>query len=146
MVTEQTYSVTVTVNDPPTLLLPATLESTDPGLNYDYSLGDPGVDTVSVFFQPTDLRLAFSFELNDDILTEGLEVFVANSSSTQGFPAFLPPLLSFPDTVIRIVDDDSKKGTAPLPRQGRSPPLIALTSASQISTPLEQGVTLPHVS
>ena len=87
--------------------IPATLESTNLGEDFDYSLGEPGVTTTTILFLPNDSRLAFTFELNDDDLTEGTEAFQAVSSSTPGSPDFLSPLLTFSETEIRI-DGDSK--------------------------------------
>lgn len=105
---ERTFDVTITVSNPPGAVLPATLQNTDPAADFDYSIGGAGVATTSIRFLPEASRLAFSFELNGDNLTEGLEGFLAASSSTPGFPLFQPPLLAFSDTVIRILDDDSE--------------------------------------
>lgn len=107
MVSERTFNVTITVREPPGAP-PATLQSTDPTADFDYSIGGAGVSTTSILFPPEASRLAFSFELNGDDLTEGSEAFLAVSSSTPGFPLFQIPLFIFSDTVIRIMDDDSE--------------------------------------
>lgn len=108
---EQTFDVTVTVNDPPTLISPATLESVNLDANFDYSLGEPGLNMTTIRFLPQDSRVAFTFELNSDMLTEGIEAFQAVSSSTPGFPFFTSPNLTFSETEIHILDGDSKCNT-----------------------------------
>lgn len=108
MISEQTFNVTITVSDPTGGVLPAILQSTDPGASFDYSLGEAGVTTAFAFFPPDASSVAFSFELNGDGLTEGIEAFLATSSQTPGFPTFNAPNISFSVAEIRIIDDDSE--------------------------------------
>lgn len=105
---ERTFGVTITVDTPPGPDLSATLQSTDPSADFDYSIGGAGVTTTFLLFPPETSRLAFNFELNGDDLTEGSEAFLAVSSSTPEFPVFGPLVVTFSETVIRILDDDSK--------------------------------------
>ena len=106
-VSEQTFSVGITVSNPQTLPA-ATLETFDTSINYDYSLGTPG-STLVLRFLPNQQSITFQFFLNSDDLPEGTEAFQASSTPVEGFPMFQAPITTaFAATEIQIIDNDCK--------------------------------------
>ena len=69
-VTEQTYSVDLTVSDPGGNTKPATIETSNTNQSFDYSLGVIGKTKVNVLFPPTVDRIPFVFSLNPDLTVE----------------------------------------------------------------------------
>lgn len=109
---EQTFGVGITVTDPIGQVTPATLETANTAVSYDYRVADGSVGQTFfvVQFPPQLESFAFGFFLNSDQLPEGLEGFQVSSSTVQGFPSFQPPLLTsataFQFAQILIKDDD----------------------------------------
>ena len=104
-ITEQTYSVVVSVSNPPPPLNPATLQDAQGG-NYDYSLGSPGASSLVLEFGPNQQNRTFAFELTSDKIAEGTEGFEATSTANQGFPTFGAPQNISATTLITILDDE----------------------------------------
>lgn len=107
---EQTFSVLVTVDNPLSPTLPATLQTADPNVEFDYTLGSPGQTSKTLLFPPQLSNITFNFSLNGDELTEGFEAFLASSEPS---PSFLtsfdvPTSNAFAITQIGIVDNDGE--------------------------------------
>lgn len=106
---EQTFSVLVIVDNPLSPVLPATLQNTDPSVEFDYTLGAPGQTASTYLFPPGFSNISFDFSLNGDDLTEGFEAFLASSESSPGFiTSFQMPTRAFADTQINIMDNDGE--------------------------------------
>ena len=107
-VSEQTYSVVITVSSPANRLLRAATIEPVGGGNHDYSLGQPGRTFVQSDFEPDEQSIRFPFFLNGDMFPEGLEAFQATITPAEGFPTYGSPTTLFTTTSINIIDDDSK--------------------------------------
>ena len=106
--TEQTYSVAITVTAPGNFSTrTATLQSEN-GRNHDYSLGEPGMSFTTVCIQPNEQNVSFTFFLNHDEIYEGLESFQVIATPNNGFPTYGNPSILFTNTLIKILDNDSK--------------------------------------
>ena len=113
-VSEQTFSVTVTVSAPASSTRRATLETVDSTISIDYSL--PTLrNSIQLTFPPNSQNISFSFFLNSDDLPEGTEGFQASSTSSSSplFPFFQPPVSvgspntrAYQTTEIQITDND----------------------------------------
>ena len=106
-ITEQTYSVAINVNSSGIGLKAATLQSVD-GINYDYSIGPPGIEFSIIDFPPESQSITFPFFLNHDELPEGTETFQASAVANNEFPTFETPTNLFVNTLINIIDNDGK--------------------------------------
>ena len=107
-VSEQTYGVGITVSSPQ-MLSPATLDTDDTSINFDYALGNSGQTFIILQFLPSQQSITFVFFLNSDELPEGTEAFQASSTPVEGFPTFQAPITTaFPSTEIQIIDNDCK--------------------------------------
>ena len=107
-VSEQTFGVGITVSNPQ-MLSPATLESFDTSINFDYALNAPEQTFTVLLFLPNQQSITFEFFLNNDELPEGTEAFQASSTPVVGFPTFQAPITTaFPSTEIQIIDNDCK--------------------------------------
>ena len=107
-VSEQTFDVGITVSNPQ-MLSPATLESFDPSINFDYTLGIPEQTFIVLQFLPNQQSITFEFYLNSDEVPEGTEAFQASSTPVEGFPEFQAPITTaYPSTEIQIIDNDCK--------------------------------------
>ena len=101
----------ITVSNP-LMLSPATLETADSSINFDYTLGSPGDTFIVSQFHPNQQSIAFEFFLNSDELPEGTEAFQASLISVEGFPTFQPPIsTAYASTEIQIIDNDCKYTT-----------------------------------
>lgn len=105
--TEQTFSVLVTASDPTSGVSPATLQSTNTSVEFDYVIGAPGQSSIELVFPPALLRLPFVFSLNGDDVFEETEGFLVTSAPS-GIP-FDPPVTSFSSAEIQIIDDDDER-------------------------------------
>ena len=103
-ITEQTYSVVVSVSNPPPPLSPATLQGQ--GGNYDYSLVVPGASSLVLDFGPNQQNQTFAFILYGNEIAEGTEGFEATSTANEGFPTFGAPQNISATTLITILDDE----------------------------------------
>ena len=83
-VSEQTFRVGIVATDPPGIT-PATLDDGTVS-SYDYRISTYGVTFRSLVFLYTVPSVTFSFILNGDDLSEGLEGFLLTSSVVEGFP------------------------------------------------------------
>ena len=107
-VSEQTFGVGITVSNPQ-MLTPATLESFDFSINFDYALSTPEQTFTVLNFFPSQQSVTFQFFLNGDELPEGTEAFQASSTPVEGFPIFQAPITTaFASTEIQIIDNDCK--------------------------------------
>ena len=107
-VSEQTFGVGITVSNPQ-MLSPATLETDDTMINFDYTLGTLGQTFEILQFLPNQQSITFEFFLNSDELPEGIEAFQASSTPVEGFPTFQASITTaFPSTEIQIIDNDCK--------------------------------------
>ena len=106
-ITEQTYSVAINVNSSGIGLQAATLQSVN-GINYDYSIGPPGIVFTIIDFPPELQNITFPFFLNHDTLPEGTETFQASAVANNGYPIFETPTNLFANTLINIMDNDGK--------------------------------------
>ncbi len=118
-VSEQTFAIQITVGDPDQGVNLATLQQ--PGQvdeGFDYVISTPGQNRIALPFPPDQSAITFTFTLFPDELAEGTEGFRAGiGSAGTPFATFqlpsattrprpMPP--AFPDTLIRIIDTDSK--------------------------------------
>ena len=105
--TEQTFAIQVTVDNPLSPVLPATLQSADPSVQFDYARSAPGLVSSTYLIPPEAFFISFNFSLNDDNVTEGFEAFLAVSQPSPTFgTSFESPTNAFAITQIGIVDDD----------------------------------------
>ena len=108
-ISEQQYSVGVTVSSPTTGVNPATLNTDEvPG---DYDLGFPGVSFRQLPFPANRQEITFTFFLFGDETAEGTEAFRAIISTVEGTPTFQDPNIASLTTMIKIMDDDGKWNT-----------------------------------
>ena len=120
--TEQTFAVVISINEPNVGIRPATqetLETIAAGINYDFRTAITGAEVDSFVFEffPDQQSLRFYFFINSDELPEGTEGFRLGSAPERGQPE---PGLSYPtyqppsgrnahvNTEIIIIDNDSK--------------------------------------
>ena len=111
---EQTFGIRITFGDPGQRTNVATLQEVGQVDGFDYVVSHPGNDSITLYFQPNQSEITFTFCVVPDDLVEGTEGFRATVSS-QGapFPDFqLPPstnpssiVPAFQDTLIRILDN-----------------------------------------
>lgn len=112
--TEQTFAVLVVVDNPLSPVLPATLQSVDPNVEFDYTLSVVGQESSLYLIPPEVFNISFNFSLNGDNFTEGFEAFVASSEPGQAFPttfqmpAFMLPTAASASTQIGIIDNDGE--------------------------------------
>lgn len=106
--TEQTYSVTITVTSPCGFgIRGATLESIN-GSHYDFSLGEPEKSFAILDILPDEQNITFPFFLNHDEFPEGTETFRTSVEPNNGLPTYESPTILFANTLINIIDNDSK--------------------------------------
>ena len=117
-VSEQTFGVIITVSEPASSTRPATLESDDFTISFDYTLTTVQ-NSILLEFPPDRQNLSFgnSFFLNYDDLPEGTEGFQASSTSASSsfYPSFRSPVSvgsprprAYQTTEIQITDNDCK--------------------------------------
>ena len=112
-ITEQTYSVDLTVGDPGGNIKSATIETSNTSESFDYSFGLPDQTKQNVLFPPPMGRIPFVFSLNPDLAVEGTETFRATSAQVTPsgpYPVFQSPtgVTAFANTLIQILDNDGK--------------------------------------
>ena len=110
---EQIFSIAVTVSDPRTIgLQSATLQQSYNEDQSDYRIATSTQYFVSIRFSPREQNVTFFIFLYGDDFPEGTEVFRATSYSisSQSLPHFWPPSMggAFASTEIHIIDDDCK--------------------------------------
>ena len=102
--TEQLYSVGVTVSSPTIGLNPATLESQTQ--LWDYTLGDFDVSFRQLPFESNEQEIEFIFQLFGDDIAEGTEAFQSTLLTVPDTPTFRYTTIASLSTTIRIIDDD----------------------------------------
>lgn len=113
-ISEQTFGVFIIASDPTGSISAAQPLTTDPSLDYDYSLtGIPDQIFSTRLFPATLQVLSMPIFINGDSIIEGIEAFEVSSSTTDlSFPLFEPPSLdstsAYQNTQIRILDNDCK--------------------------------------
>ncbi len=117
-VSEQTFGIQISIGDPGQGINPAILQQLGQVDGFDYVITTPGLNVLTLSFQPDQSSITVIFSLFPDELAESTEGFRARiGSSTAPFPTFqlpspttrprpMPP--AFLDTLIRIVDNDCK--------------------------------------
>ena len=116
-VTEQTFALIITINEPNFGIRPATRGTTETiaaGINYDFRTTRAS-DLVLFELLPDKQNLTFSFFLNSDELPEGTEGFLLHSEPVRGqplgfsYPIYQPPsgINAQENAEILIKDDDS---------------------------------------
>ena len=119
-VTEQTFAVVISINEPNVGIRPATqetLEAIAAGINYDFRTASAAVEFNVFELYPEERSFTFNFFINSDESPEGTEGFQIRSAPERGVPE---PGLSYPTyqppsgrnahltTEIIIIDNDSK--------------------------------------
>ncbi len=117
-VSEQTFGIQITFDDPGQGINPATLQQLGKVDGFDYVINNPGVNVMTLAFRPDQSAITIRLSLFPDELAEGSEGFRAGiGSAAAPFTTFqlpspttrprpMPP--AFPDTLIRILDTDCK--------------------------------------
>ena len=121
-ITEQTFAVVISINEPNVGIRPATQETQETiaaGINYDFRTAITGgeVDSFVLEFFPDEQSSTFNFFINSDALPEGTEGFRLGSAPDRGvagpglsYPTYQPPSgrNAHVNTEIIIIDNDSK--------------------------------------
>ncbi len=115
-VSEQTFSVGISISAPSTNISAALIEYHNTGESYDYSF--PELLAPSFFkvtFLPREQNISLSFSVNADELPERLEGFQLSCTPVEGFPTFKLPVDGHQQTQIQITDSDCKLYTISVP-------------------------------